>query len=100
MLAPQPDGRLAWRIDPAIFAPDQPIERAEEVWAQFARIQCPTLVLRGADTDILSVATCERMAASAPACRWVEIAAAGHMVLEDNPDDTNRALLAFVDALA
>jgi esterase len=100
MLMQAADGRIAWRIDPAIFAPDQPFESAEEIWANYSRIRCPVLVLRGGETDLLTVATCARMAAAVPDCRWLEIPRAGHMVLEDNPADFNQAVLAFLADLA
>ncbi len=84
MLKPEPDGRLSWRIDPAIFTrmtPDPP----QRTWTALAHIPCPTLVVRAGESDLVTPEVVSRMLAALPRGSAVEIAAAGHMVLEDNP---------------
>jgi pimeloyl-ACP methyl ester carboxylesterase len=41
-------------------------------------VRCPTLVLRGAESEVLSAATTERMRNSGPPTRIVEFAGIGH----------------------
>ncbi|WP_085315028.1 alpha/beta fold hydrolase [Derxia lacustris] len=48
------------------------------LWAVYDAIRCPTLVLRGADSDLLSAATCAAMAERGPRARTVEFAGIGH----------------------
>jgi pimeloyl-ACP methyl ester carboxylesterase len=41
-------------------------------------IRCPTLVLRGAQSDLLTHETCEQMHGRGPKAKVVEIAGVGH----------------------
>jgi pimeloyl-ACP methyl ester carboxylesterase len=83
------DGRWVWRYDAAgLGGPTGFFERApaeDEQWALLARIDCPTLLVRGAETDTLRRETAERMTGAIPDCRLVELPASGHSVPRDNP---------------
>lgn len=48
------------------------------LWACYERIACPTLLIRGAESDLLTRATAQRMVASGPRPRLVEFAGVGH----------------------
>ncbi|HZV91589.1 MAG TPA: alpha/beta hydrolase [Caldimonas sp.] len=48
------------------------------LWAAFDAIRCPTLVLRGRDSDVLSAATAKAMAERGPKARVREIEGVGH----------------------
>ncbi len=54
--------------------------RADEatLWAAYDAITCPTLLIRGADSDLLSRATAATMAARGPKAQLIEIADVGH----------------------
>lgn len=99
MLKETPDGRITWRLDPAIFDPRLTPDPPARTWARLDKIRCPTLVVRGGLTDLVTVETVERMVATIPGSRWVEIPEAGHMVLEDNPPAFNAAVMGFLDPL-
>lgn len=47
-------------------------------WAAYDRVQCKTLLLRGAASDVLSRETAETMTLRGPCCRLVEIGYCGH----------------------
>lgn len=47
-------------------------------WAAFDAIRCPTLVLRGADSDLLARATAQAMTQRGPKARLHEFAGIGH----------------------
>jgi esterase len=81
------DGRWTWRYDVALRAPDRPLPRPnpDAAWALLPRIACPTLLVRGAESDILSRETAERMVQEIPDCRLVEVPDAGHSIPLDNP---------------
>ncbi|MEO9255794.1 MAG: alpha/beta hydrolase [Tepidiformaceae bacterium] len=58
---------------------------AEAIWASLANITCPTLLVRGAESDLLGMAAAERMVATIPNCKLVQVAKSGHSVPLDNP---------------
>ncbi len=70
--------------DPAIGAPvramtPEMLKAAEAMtWAAYDRIQCPTLLLRGQDSDLLLPATAQAMRERGPKARMVEFAGVGH----------------------
>src|SRR5262249_2360847 len=86
-LTPRDDGRWTWRYDAVLRAPDRPLPRPdpEAAWSMLPRIPCPTLLVRGAASDILSPETAARMLRDIPDCRLVEVPDAGHSVPLDNP---------------
>jgi len=49
-----------------------------DMWVPYARITARMLVVRGAESDILSRATAERMRQVLPGTKLVEIPAVGH----------------------
>jgi esterase len=77
------DGRLVWRLDPAIFPlkPDPP----ERSWAALAPIECPTLVVRAGNSDLVTTECADRMVQALKHGEGASVPHAGHMVLEDNP---------------
>ena len=101
-LRQRPDGRLQWKWDPAFISSARLTEERmlrPELWAAAARITCPTLVIHGTESDILSRGTGERLAATIPQGRLVSIAGAGHSVQGDNPHDLGDALERFLTDL-
>ncbi len=96
MLKEGSEGKIEWRIDQAIFDPNLRPDPVEETWALLKKIQCPTLIVRGGVSDVLTVDTCEKMVELIPRSQWVEIPNAGHMVIEDNPVAFNAAMLDFL----
>jgi len=94
---PLPNGKIGWRYDRAIReqwrqGPSTP----EDLWPAWRGLTCPTLVARGADSDVLSPAGGQQMLAAQPHAREAEIPRAGHMVFEDNPDAFLSAVRAFL----
>jgi pimeloyl-ACP methyl ester carboxylesterase len=77
------DGRITWRIDPAIFPlrPDPP----ERSWAALAAIECPTLIVRAGESDLVTIECANRMIQTLKYGEGASVSNAGHMVLEDNP---------------
>jgi len=76
--------RFRLHYDPAIAVPLRAVtpEAAAlgeaALWAAYDAIRCPTLVLRGADSDILSSATAAAMTQRGPKARLHEFAGVGH----------------------
>jgi pimeloyl-ACP methyl ester carboxylesterase len=92
MLRQNDNGRWHTHYDPAIAvnvrATTPALAQAGEamLWAAYDRTACPTLVLRGAESDLLSPATAAMMAARGPKPRIVEIEGVGHAPMLVQPD--------------
>lgn len=56
------------------------------LWHLYDQIQCPTLVIRGAESDLLSVATSQMMSQRGPRARVHEVAGVGHAPMLVQPD--------------
>ncbi len=74
-----PDGQWGFNYDPAIAAPFQGVQIADvPLWQYYDPITCPTLLLRGADSDLLLQNTATEMTRRGPRARLVEFAGIGH----------------------
>jgi pimeloyl-ACP methyl ester carboxylesterase len=77
----QPDGSWRPHYDPrmaAAFRAGMPQEGDLELWPLYDAIRCPTLVLRGEQSDLLSRDTTGAMARRGPRAQVVEIRGVGH----------------------
>jgi pimeloyl-ACP methyl ester carboxylesterase len=63
--------------------------------SELSKIRCPTLVVRGALSDIITDAAAEKFARSLPDGRWVRVENSGHNVQGDNPRALLDAMIAF-----
>jgi pimeloyl-ACP methyl ester carboxylesterase len=76
----QDDGSYRMHYDPRLgepFRAHMP-EGNLELWPVYEAVRCPTLVLRGERSDLLTRETCERMAACGPKAKVIEIPEVGH----------------------
>jgi pimeloyl-ACP methyl ester carboxylesterase len=75
-----PDGTLRLHYDPKIAEPFRATmpEKDLELWAFWDAIRCPTLVVRGALSDLLTKDTVAAMANRGPKAKVVEIPGVGH----------------------
>ena len=98
-----PDGRWMWkydqrhrgRVDPGAYE-----RRRDLLWSAVDRIECPTLVVRGAQSDVFHDEDAERLAGRLRQGRWVKVEGAGHTVQGDNPAGLLVELRAFIDQVA
>lgn len=76
----QPDGRFKMHYDPAIGKAFEAAGTGKdmELWMFYDRIQCPTLVTRGAQSDLLTREAATAMTQRGPKARLVEFAGVGH----------------------
>jgi pimeloyl-ACP methyl ester carboxylesterase len=95
-----PDGRFMWKydqrhrgkIDPGAYA-----RRRQLLWAAVETVECPTLIVRGAESDVFHDEDAERLAGRFQRGRWVRIEGAGHTVQGDNPAALLVRLREFLD---
>jgi pimeloyl-ACP methyl ester carboxylesterase len=99
-LRPMPDGRLMWKYDQRHRgrAPDPGAyeRRRQLLWSAVDAVECPTLVVRGGQSDVFHDEDAERLAGRLRRGRWIRIEGAGHTVQGDNPADLLVALREFL----
>ena len=92
MLRALPGGGLTLHYDPAIaeafksLTQEGALVAEQQLWQLYDQITAGTLVLRGAESDLLSVATAQQMAQRGPRAQVVEIAGVGHAPTLIAPD--------------
>jgi pimeloyl-ACP methyl ester carboxylesterase len=93
------DGAWTWRYDRALRSPaGMRWQPAEAGWAACAKIAVPTLIIRGALSDILSPEIATRMTQVIPDATLVEVADAGHSVPLDAPEGFAAAVRGWLPA--
>ena len=82
------NGKIGWQYDLAIreqvrhgTGPQPP-----DMWPLLASVECPTLIVRGVETDLLTPEVTRRMLGVLPDGHLAEVPRAAHMVFEDNPE--------------
>lgn len=99
-LRPLPDGGFTWKYDRGLRELvrggrwSDPID----LWPAWRTITGPTLLVRGAESDILSADIAKTMVEALPTARYVEVAGAGHTVPGDQPEAFVKLLREFLDA--
>ncbi|HEY7787937.1 MAG TPA: alpha/beta hydrolase, partial [Casimicrobiaceae bacterium] len=74
----RPDGSWGVGYDPRIAVPFRAQPAPGDLWPLWDAIRCPTLVLRGEHSDLLSKATARAMSERGPRARVAEIPDVGH----------------------
>jgi len=84
VLVQQPDGQWALHYDLGLaqpfkaMTPQKVAQDEAQLWAAYDAIRCPTLLVRGEHSDLLSRATAEEMTRRGPKPALREIAGVGH----------------------
>jgi esterase len=91
-------GKLVWKHDPELVWITLSAGKREVpfLWEQCARITCPTLVMRGAQSGVLPPDILARMLALLPRGTSVEVENAGHSIHVDQPERFEHAVLEFL----
>jgi pimeloyl-ACP methyl ester carboxylesterase len=74
-------GVFVWKMDPAIREMKNRQPPAVEPWQAVCNITCPTLIIRGVESDVLSQETAQRMVSEMADARLVEVPGVGHAPL-------------------
>jgi pimeloyl-ACP methyl ester carboxylesterase len=74
----RPDGTLGRAYDPAIAEAFKTVKDDIDLWPVWDAIRCPTLVLRGAQSDLLRSEDAAAMTVRGPRARLVEFPGIGH----------------------
>ena len=97
-----PDGRWRWHWDPRFLDGRRSvnIERREaELVAAARRLAMPTLLVRGASSELVREAHAREFLDLVPHATFVDVSGARHMVAGDRNDQFAAAILAFIGGL-
>jgi pimeloyl-ACP methyl ester carboxylesterase len=93
------DGRLYWHWDPRLLQTQpsaEPPSFTTELVAVSHNVTLPTLLVRGARSDIVDDAGVAEMCRLVPQTEVYEVPGAGHMVAGDRNDAFNEGVIAFL----
>jgi esterase len=96
-----PDGSWTWKRDRRSRSRERLVAMVEEMNGlvpEAEAITCPTLVVRGADSDVFDAEHAARFADVVADGRWVTVEGAGHTVQGDNPAGLLAVLRPFLAA--
>lgn len=79
-VAQRSDGRWGFLYDPQIATPFKAtfVDKDIDLWPVYDQLKCPTLVVRGATSDLLSRETWQQMGQRGPRADLAEIPGVGH----------------------
>lgn len=87
-------GVYVWKMDAAVRKGGAPAASIDQ-WEALRGMACPVLLLRGAQSDVLSAGIAARMREAIADCTFAEIAGVGHAPVLSEPDSI-AALEAFL----
>lgn len=97
MWEPKADAALASHSQISRLAASDGRYRDPDLWSRLARINCPSLVVRGGGSGVLPSDVASRMAERTLwDGRLATIAAAGHAVMMDNPAEFSASVIDFL----
>lgn len=106
-ISPTPDGAYVWDFDPVFRdssarppEPDPGQRRLSDLWDSVDRIQCPVMIVRGAETDMLTSEAVQRLHRRIPGSRVSLIEEAGHSVPTDQPAMLALTIREFLQSLS
>ncbi|MEX1103226.1 MAG: alpha/beta hydrolase, partial [Dehalococcoidia bacterium] len=100
-LKPLDTGKWTWKFDKRFREGREGLRVGSELsnddtWQLFRSIQVPTLLVRGAESDVLTADVADRVVAEMPRARLVVVPGAGHSVPGDNPDEFTSGVREFL----
>lgn len=97
------NGRYYWHWDPKFMSgPNRPghdAKRPERLAAAARKLTCPTLLVRGKSSDLVTEENAREFLTMVPHAEFVDVSGAGHMVAGDKNDAFTDAVLQFLGKL-
>jgi esterase len=97
-----PSGGWTWKWDPRRMQNTGTEAQAQEhamLWEDIARISVPTLVVRGANSPVLSADDARKLTEAFHSATGAEVPDAGHTVQGDNPKGFLKVIIPFLDGV-
>ena len=96
-----PSGKWTWKYDKRFRQPgarrfQHDPQMTERLWGYMESLACPTLVVRGSQSDIIALDTADGMHKRIPNGRLATVENAGHLVMGDNPSGFEQAVTEFI----
>ena len=94
------DNKWGWKRDMRTISgggPPSPMDSPKYLWASLATVRCPTLLVRGAESPILTEDMAARMLQALPVAQLEIIPRARHLVATENPLDFERSFRRFLN---
>jgi pimeloyl-ACP methyl ester carboxylesterase len=99
-----PSGKWTWKYDGLLRGPNRGMQQDPDaparLWSYLEGLACPTLVVRGAESDIMAMETAGAMHERIPDGRLATVSGAGHLVMGDNPSGFEQAVTGFLNSFA
>jgi esterase len=97
-LVPTADGKLTWRTAPDLRDGTAPRDdfTADERWAAWRTVSAPTLLVHGADSDVLTYPLVQDLRNARPDIEVADIDGAGHAIPLDQPGPLAAAVARFL----
>ena len=96
-----PDGKWTWKYDKLLRSSNRPLRGddglSERLWGYLEQLKCPTLVVRGAYSKVLTQEIAEETVQRLRHGGLAVVEDAGHLVPGDNPPGFSRVLEEFLD---
>jgi len=82
-----PSGKWTWKYDKALRAGERSFQASalHNLWDDVRTIRCPTLIIKGGESDILSTEGATKLQQAIPGSQLAVVPGAGHSVMGDNP---------------
>jgi pimeloyl-ACP methyl ester carboxylesterase len=98
-LRQMPNGKWTWKYDRrhrSTIDVMRMTESFQNLWAEVPRITCPTLVVRGGESDVFGADDADKLVEALPNARSVCIEGASHSVQGDQPKELTGELSNFL----
>jgi pimeloyl-ACP methyl ester carboxylesterase len=97
-----PNGKWTWKYDKALRAGERSFQASalHNLWEDVRAIRCPTLIIKGGESDILSSESATKLQEVISGSRLAVVPGAGHSVMGDNPTAFVAAVRPFLSGLA
>ncbi len=98
-------GKWTWKFDERFRKGDASLKigsdlNNDQTWQVFRSVKAPTLLVRGAESDVLTQEVADRCVREMSLARLVVVPGAGHSVPGDAPDEFTSAVGGFLDDVA
>jgi len=96
-----PSGKWTWKYDKALRSFESGFrgDPLLNLWDDVRTIRCPTLIIKGGESDILSSESAAKLQANIAGSRLAVVQGAGHSVMGDNPDGFVAAVREFLEGV-
>jgi len=90
------NGRVCWKHDQSGIAEARLAVEPTDLWPAVKSVRCPSLLVKGGNSDFLPAETVKQIMFENPAFEAVTVSDATHYVHDDQPEKFNEAVVSFI----